>query len=84
MVGKRLDMKTMWTNDLGLAAALATMGHEIVMVDLSENGRISLGFWKTLKLQQSAVSYYDNSFNVDAKGYLENYNALKSQILNEY
>ncbi len=69
--------------DLGLAAALASCGHEMRGTNRDMNGRAHFIFTQTAELARDTNAYWADTLNVKARTFFDNTKMLKSRIYAE-
>lgn len=75
------DQESYWaTFDLGCAAALASIGFEIVSLDRANPSKIKFIFVRKSGLEDSIKDYWNFDLNVDAQTYFNSIKRLKNQI----
>jgi hypothetical protein len=77
-----MDMhhKTVKIHDLGLTAALATLGHEVLETKRDTGGRTYFVFAQSKELTDDMNSYWADALNVHARKFFDNIKMLKSRI----
>jgi hypothetical protein len=71
-------------SDLGLAAALTTLGFKIEKQQKNDSGRVSFCFLESGSLTSTINNYWANKLSVDARAYFDNTKALKNLIYSGY
>lgn len=66
--------------DLGLAAALVSVGHALQNTVRSDGGRVYFVFESTPTLQQDTSAYWSDTLLVGARTYSDSLKSLKSLI----
>jgi len=69
--------------DLGLSAALASLGFEVREIERDAGGQAYFLFIKTAELERAVSAYWADTLEVRARTYSENIKMLKSRIYSE-
>lgn len=69
--------------DLGLSAALASLGFEVQRIERSADGQAYFLFLQTDDLERAISAYWANTLRVQARSYSESIKMLKSRIYSE-
>ncbi len=69
--------------DLGLAAALVSLGHNLQGTNRNNSGRVYFVFKDTPALQTATDAYWNNELNVNARAYSDALKTLKNLIYSE-
>jgi len=71
------------TSDLGLIAALITVGHSVEQVDRQDPRRVRFHFLSSPKLESDINKYYNGILTVAAQHYFSNLKMAKNRIYQE-
>ncbi|MDB5184377.1 MAG: hypothetical protein JWN38_185 [Candidatus Saccharibacteria bacterium] len=69
--------------DLGLCAALASLGFEVLEIERDAGGQGYFIFIKTAELEQAISAYWSNTLEVKARTYSDALKMLKSRLYSE-
>ncbi|MFA6427229.1 MAG: DUF5659 domain-containing protein [Candidatus Magasanikbacteria bacterium] len=72
--------KIFTTSDLGCAAALVTVGLELVSLDKTNSRRVLFGFREGVEVEEAFGAYFCDKMNVGARAYFDNIKMLKNRI----
>lgn len=75
-------MLTVKLRDLGLAAALASHGFEVLEIERDVSGQAYFVFAQTDELERTSSAYWADTLDVKAQTYSNAIKALKSRIYN--
>lgn len=75
-----MKQETIKVHDLGIAAALVTLGYVVQKITYSEGHRAHFEFKKTTWTEQLIDQYWSIGLRVDARQLFENTKTLKSRI----
>ena len=68
------------TTDLGLSAALLTVGFELVSLNKQNPNKVVFIFSRKTGIDKTIKSYWNGDLKVDAQGYFNAIKRLKNQI----
>ncbi len=77
------EKQTLRIRDLGLAAALISLGHNMCNTDRDTNGRSYFIFTQTKTLERDVNNFWADSLEVKARKYFDDIKMLKSRIYGE-
>jgi hypothetical protein len=77
------EKQTLKIRDLGLAAALVSLGHDMCATDRDTNGRSYFIFLQTEALERDVNGYWADTLDVKARKYFDDIKMLKSRIYGE-
>lgn len=77
------EIQTLRISDLGLAAALICLGHNMCDTDRDRNGRSYFIFVQTKALERDVNSFWADTLEVKARKYFDDIKMLKSRIYGE-
>jgi hypothetical protein len=78
-----MDQITSRIRDLGLAAALVSVGFEMKQTSYDNSGRAYFIFVQSVELDNAVNAYWTDALNVRARKYSDNIKMLKSRIYAE-
>lgn len=76
----RLLEKIFQTFDLGLAAALISVGFQLLDLNKSNPRKVQFLFKASNELQEAIEDYWSDNLKVNARTYFENLKMLKNRI----
>lgn len=76
----RDEVPTVGIRDLGLGAALASCGFEVLRTTRDVSGRVHFEFTQTGELERAVNSYWADTLDVKARTYSDNIKMLKNRI----
>ncbi|MEI6229038.1 MAG: DUF5659 domain-containing protein [Candidatus Saccharibacteria bacterium] len=74
-----VDQPLVHLSDLSLAAALVSVGHEMINASMSEADGMYFAFARTKKLRKSADKYWAGTLKVKARQYSDNKDNLRKR-----
>ena len=80
---KIINQDTFQSFDLGLVGALLTDGFKLVSLDKTNPKKVSFHFAHEDGIQEAAVDYFSNDFQVDAQTYFNHIKSLKNRIYSD-
>ena len=76
-------MNTFSTFDLGLAAALVTLGYKLIKLDKNNPNKVRFVFKEGKNIDQVMLDYFNNKIKLPAQALLNNQKMLKNRIYSE-
>ena len=76
----KMEKETIKVHDLGVAAALVTLGYVVQKITYKEGHRAHFEFESTAWTEQLVEHYWSRGLRVDARKFFENTKTLKSRI----
>jgi len=78
-----MEQQNLQIRDLGLAAAIVSLGFEVLETRRDMNSRIYFVFVDSPELQEAIKEYWANTLNVKARYYFDAIKMLKTRIYSE-